>query len=102
MKVNGNTPYVNIKAYLQKVQNTKAPEVSQNGQESEEVKADNVILSPKAKEIYEAQKIAGNSSAIDVEKVAQIKQQIEEGTYQIDSNEIAKSLLKETLLDELV
>jgi negative regulator of flagellin synthesis FlgM len=102
MKVNGNPPNINIEAYLQKVQNKKAPEVLQNGQDPDGVKNDNVILSPKAKEIYEAKKILRECPDINEEKVAEIKKQIEEGTYQIDSKKIAEKLLKDTLLDELL
>jgi negative regulator of flagellin synthesis FlgM len=102
MKVSGNTPYINIEAYLQKVQNKKASEVLQNGKDPDGVKNDNVILSPKAKELNEAEKILSTCPDINEEKVAQIKKQIEEGTYQIDSKKIAEKILKDTLLDELL
>lgn len=102
MKVNGNTPYINLETYLQKVQNTKTSEDSQNGKSSDEVKNDNVILSPRAKELYEAKNILSTCPDVNEEKVAQIKKQIEEGTYQLDSQKIAEKLLKDTLQDEIL
>ncbi|GGE84944.1 flagellar biosynthesis anti-sigma factor FlgM [Priestia taiwanensis] len=51
-------------------------------------KEDKVEISSKAKEMHEVSKVVLDRQ----ERVEQLKQQIENGTYQIDSKDIAKSM----------
>ena len=62
---------------------------------------DKVVLSPKAREIQEAKKILDSLPDIREDKVVHLKKQIENGTYQIEGEEIAVKMLKESLVDEM-
>ena len=54
------------------------------------------------KKIQEAKKIMRSIPDIREEKVAQIKAQIENGTYQIKEKKLAAKMIKESLLNELL
>jgi len=43
-----------------------------------------------------------NIPDVQVEKVAKIKNQIENGTYEIKSGEIAEKMVKDSLLNEIL
>ena len=58
---------------------------------------DKVVLSSKAREIQETKKLFNSLPEIREEKVANLKKQIENGTYQIKGEKIAVKILKESL-----
>ena len=65
----------------------------------------NVALSDKSKQVAgeraKALDIARNTSAIREDRVAQIKRQIADGTYQMDSGNTADGILREAIRDKL-
>jgi negative regulator of flagellin synthesis FlgM len=61
---------------------------------------DKVELSAQAKQVQAASKIATSFPEVREDKVAQIRNQIETGTYQIDAGKIAAAMLKEAFSDE--
>lgn len=61
---------------------------------------DKVELSAQAKQIQEASKLAKSYPEVREDNVAQIRNQIEAGTYQIDAGKIAAAMLKEAFSDE--
>ena len=63
---------------------------------------DKVILSQEAKKIQEAKKLMDSIPDIREEKVAKIKAQIENGTYQVEEKKLAAKIIKESLLNELL
>jgi negative regulator of flagellin synthesis FlgM len=63
---------------------------------------DKVILSQEAKKIQEAKKLMDSIPDIREEKVAKIKAQIENGTYQVEEKKLASKMIKESLLNELL
>ncbi len=63
---------------------------------------DKVILSLEAKKIQEAKKLMDSIPDIREEKVAKIKAQIENGTYQVEDKKLASKMIKESLLNELL
>lgn len=64
-----------------------------------------VDLSGGGKDIQEARnraaQIAKDTSAIRQEKIDAIKEQIKNGTYQVDSGKVADGILKEAVREEL-
>jgi negative regulator of flagellin synthesis FlgM len=54
------------------------------------------------KKIQEAKKIMSSIPDIREEKVAKIKAQIENGTYQVEEKKLATKMIKESLLNELL
>ncbi|MFH1935491.1 MAG: flagellar biosynthesis anti-sigma factor FlgM [Pseudomonadota bacterium] len=63
---------------------------------------DKVILSHDRKKIQEAKKLMDSIPDIREEKVAKIKAQIENGTYQVEEKKLAAKIIKESLLNELL
>ena len=63
---------------------------------------DKVVLSQEAKKIQEAKKLMDSIPDIREEKVAKIKAQIENGTYQVEEKKLAAKMIKESLLNELL
>jgi negative regulator of flagellin synthesis FlgM len=61
-----------------------------------------VILSQEEKKIQEAKKLMDSIPDIREEKVAKIKAQIENGTYQVEEKKLAAKMIRESLLNELL
>ena len=68
------------------------------GSEVEEV---NVVISERAKEVDQAREVAGTIPDSRVEKVRAIKGAIDEGSYHVDSLELAKKIVNEALRESL-
>ena len=62
---------------------------------------DKVVLSSKARENQEAKKILNSLPDIREEKVAYLKNEIKNGTYQIKGEKIAVKMLKDSLFSEM-
>lgn len=63
---------------------------------------DKVVLSSKARENQEAKKILDSLPDIREEKVAYLKNEIDNGTYQIKGEEIAVKMLQDSLFSTMV
>jgi negative regulator of flagellin synthesis FlgM len=61
---------------------------------------DRVSLSPQARELLKAQKALAAIPDVRAEKVEEIKARIANGTYRIDSEQIADKMIRETLSDD--
>ncbi len=61
-----------------------------------------MVLYLKAKEIRELAKVIKGLPDIREEKVAELKKQIDQGTYKIDGKKIAFKMIKEFILDEIL
>ena len=102
MKITDNNSSLNIRNYVSNVKDNKKIDGSAKQGSPKAVKEDKVVLSPKAKEVQEATKIIKELPDIQEEKVAQLKEQIDQGTYRVDGKKIAFKMLKESILDELL
>lgn len=99
--IEGNQP-AGIKAYTSqrsRLRENAKPSGSSTGLT---VGEDRVLLSPLAKEIQMAQSQLQDVPDVRADKVAQIKQQIEEGTYSVSSEKIANRMMGESLLNEIL
>ncbi len=68
----------------------------QDGQKiAQAPKGDSVQLSGDAKMMAEARGVATEASDVRTEKVAALREQVQNGTYKIDNNRIAEGILKE-------
>ena len=92
---------VNIEAYVNQVQEKDKVESSSEQPEKQPVKADTVELSDMGKRVQEAHKQLENIPDIREDKVAQLKEQVENGTYQPDAEEVADKMIKDSLLNDL-
>jgi negative regulator of flagellin synthesis FlgM len=92
---------VNIEAYVNQVQDKDKVQATSGKVEKQQTKTDTVVLSDAAKRIQEAKKQLDALPDIREDKVAQLKEQVENGTYEIDAEKIADKMLKDTLLNNL-
>ncbi len=102
MKITDNNSSLNIRNYANNIQDNRKTSGSAKQGSSQAVKEDKVVLSPKAKEVQEATKLIKGLPDIREEKVAKLKEQVDQGTYRIDGKKIAFKMLKESILDELL
>jgi negative regulator of flagellin synthesis FlgM len=101
MKISAKDPSVRD-AYVKQIsQQQKKDAASKPGVKPVE-KADTVKISDEARELQETQKVMENIPDVRVEKVADIKNKIENGTYEIKSGKIAENMVKDSLLNELL
>ena len=101
MKIVGKNPSVNLEAYQKSIRDKNR--VQESGKQPAEgvTKEDKVVLSAEVRRIQEAKKLLDSIPDIREEKVAQIKAQIENGTYQVEEKKLAQKMMKESLLNEL-
>jgi negative regulator of flagellin synthesis FlgM len=96
MEITEKNP-IQITPYVSPVQqNTQAAETEgEKGQAN--IGEDSVELSQSARDLQKAQKALPDLPDIREDKVAVLKQQIENGTYDIRADKIAANMLKESL-----
>ena len=92
---------VNIDAYVNQVQDKEKVDATSEQPEKQHTKADTVVLSDTAKKVQEAQKQLETIPDVREDKVAELKEQIENGTYNMDEEKIAGKIIKEALLNDL-
>lgn len=103
MEITGGNPFAKIDSYVRQVRGDKSgSDATSNSSSGEVLSGDRVQLSPKAKEMQEAKRILGAIPDIREEKVAQIRKEIAEGTYQINSQKIAEKMVTESLVNQFV
>ncbi|WP_029898439.1 flagellar biosynthesis anti-sigma factor FlgM [Desulfohalovibrio reitneri] len=89
----GNTPYE-----TKKVDKPDKPEGAEKTRKADSSgKGDRINLSEEATLRSQAMREAQSAEDVRAEKVAMLKKQISEGTYQPDNQKIAENLVKEDL-----
>ncbi|MBN2515999.1 MAG: flagellar biosynthesis anti-sigma factor FlgM [Deltaproteobacteria bacterium] len=63
------------------------------------VQEEKVSLSAKGRDIQQARKAINNLPDVRTEKVEDLRNQIEQGTYHVNSEEIAEKMIGESLID---
>jgi negative regulator of flagellin synthesis FlgM len=102
MKITDNNSSLNIRKYVSNIKDNRKIDGFAKQGSSQTVKEDKVVSSPKAKDVQEATKLIKELPDIRKEKVAKLKEQVDQGTYRIDGKRIAFKMLKESILDELL
>ncbi len=97
MEITAKNPIMLLEAYIKNLSDKGKTGPSSKQGPDEILSEDKVVLSPKAREIQEAKKLLNSLPDIREEKVAHLKKQIENGTYQIKGEKIAVKMLKESL-----
>ncbi|MDZ7672936.1 MAG: flagellar biosynthesis anti-sigma factor FlgM [Halanaerobiales bacterium] len=90
MKINNND--INMNKIMKAYQNLNQQD---NNNVKKQTKLDQVNISNEAKEIQNIKETLENKSEIRQEKVDQIKNQIQNGTYQVDSQKIAEKIISD-------
>ena len=92
---------VNIEAYVNQVQEKDKADAAAEQKEQQQAKTDTVELSDSAKRIQETKKQLESIPDVREDKVAQLKEQIENGTYSVDEEKLADKMLKDSLFNDL-
>jgi negative regulator of flagellin synthesis FlgM len=99
MEINGNQG-VGIDAYVNQVQDKNKVETPDNKTEKSTANADTVVISDAAKRIQEARRQLDEIPDVREDKVTELRNQIQNGTYEINADKIAGKMIKESLLND--
>ncbi|MBI3813423.1 MAG: flagellar biosynthesis anti-sigma factor FlgM [Nitrospinae bacterium] len=96
MKIYGPDQGVVKETKLKEIKNKEAGKEKEAAVKETRVKGgETVVLSEKAKEIQKAKDTANAAPEVRTEKVAELKDRIEKGKYQVNSRDIAEKILKD-------
>ena len=102
MEITNKSQAISIDAYVKQVQaQPKTEPAGEKAAQPQGLKTDTVVISDAAKRIQEAQKQIQAIPDVRADKVAEIRNQIENGTYQINADQIAGKMIKESLMHDL-
>jgi len=102
MEITNKSQAISIDAYVKQVQaQPKTEPAGEKDAQPQRLKTDTVVISDAAKRIQEAQKQIQAIPDVRADKVAEIRNQIENGTYQINADQIAGKMIKESLMHDL-
>jgi negative regulator of flagellin synthesis FlgM len=91
---------VQIDAYVNQVHDKNKVDPSENKSDKTEAKTDTVVISDAAKRIQAVRSQLDEVPDVDEEKVAQLRKEIETGTYQRSADEIAGKMIQEGLIND--
>lgn len=97
MKISAKTPLSSLQRYQRAATETQKKNAPIHESGTPLKNEDRVHLSEKAKELQAAKKKLEEIPDIRMDKVNEIKQKIDDGSYDIDGKAIASNLLKETI-----
>ena len=100
MEISEKNP-VQINSYVNQVQQKNTSSDKSSSKEKVKAGEDSVDLSQSAKDLKLAQAALRDLPDIRSEKVSQLKQQIEAGTYEIKPEKIAGKMIEETLRNKI-
>jgi len=91
---------VQIDAYVNQVQDKNKIDTSENKSDKAAAKTDTVVISDAAKRIQEVRSQLDAVPDVNEEKVARLRNEIENGTYEINADKIAGKMLREGLIND--
>jgi negative regulator of flagellin synthesis FlgM len=101
MEITPKNDAINIDAYVNNVNEKQDADKTSDKPDKIVTKGDTVAISETAKQIQEAKKQLEDIPDVRADKVAELKAQIENNTYEIKSEEIAEKMLNESLINDL-
>ncbi|MBI3594055.1 MAG: flagellar biosynthesis anti-sigma factor FlgM [Nitrospirae bacterium] len=109
MRISDNHPNSMLEKYLLGAESPKKPKgVQESSSElgsfsvADSVVSDSVQISPEGQEIVRLHQNVALAPDLSAVKASEIQKQISDGTYSIDPKQVAKSLVKETILNHLL
>lgn len=96
MKLTGLIPQIKTDNKIQKSSSVAAESAVRK---SSAVAGDRVELSSGSRDVLKMQEILQETPEVRKEKVDELKRQIEEGTYQVDSHQVADKMMWSLLSD---
>ena len=88
---------IQVDAYVNQVHDKKKADQATDQARESAVKTDTVVISEAAKRIQETRAKLDEVPDVREDKVAELRNQIQNGTYQVDAQKTAEKLLKEHL-----
>ncbi|MBI5682876.1 MAG: flagellar biosynthesis anti-sigma factor FlgM [Deltaproteobacteria bacterium] len=101
MRITDKSALVELAGYLKGTDNISQRHDA-NLKDISKDKADKVELSQRSKEIRKAREVVEASPDIRAEKVDSIKKAVENNAYNIKGEEIARSIIKRSLIDTVL
>ncbi len=102
MEVTGKNITTTLEAYASKVQQINQPAQTNSEKEQPRVQGDTVSLSREAREVAAITQKLQETPDVREDKVSEIQEKIESGTYNVDGQKAANGLMMESLINELV
>lgn len=103
MQISDKNQTVSVDAYVNQVQaKQKTEPVGERAGRQQGINGDTVVISETARRIQEAQKQLQAIPDVRIDKVAELRTQIENGSYEIKPDAIAGRMIRESLLNDLL
>lgn len=102
MKVSGDQTPIQLDAYLNKVQPSKQKPGENQGPSKTQANSDPVKLSSKAMALQQAAQSLSADESDRAEKVAQVKMEVEKGTYTVDAPKVATGMISEAFENNMI
>jgi negative regulator of flagellin synthesis FlgM len=102
MEITNKIPPIKIDAYVHQTQDRNMSRGTTTQDSKSALKEDRVELSQTARDVQKARAQMEEIPDIREEKVTEIKNQIQNGTYEIDSHKIASKMIRQSLMDEKI
>jgi negative regulator of flagellin synthesis FlgM len=101
MKIYGHDQGIVKETKLKETKNKETSKGKDSTSKGAKVKGgETVVFSERAKDIQKAKEIAHTTPEVRTEKVAELKEQIENGKYRVDSKDIAEKMLKDIVTNQ--
>jgi len=94
--------YPQLNANINKIRYKNQPDTSSSKPSGKPVEVDRVELSTTAQEIQRVKKVCIEADDVQTDKVSEIKRQINEGTYKIESEKIARKMIQDPFLNKML
>ena len=91
---------VMIDAYVNQVHDKNKADQSETKSDKAAAKTDTVVISDAAKRVQEARSQLDAIPDVDEDKVAQLRKEIEAGTYERSADDIAGQMIREGLIND--
>jgi len=91
---------IQIDAYVNQVHEKNRADAATSKPDKAAAKTDTVVISDAAKRIQEIRNQLDSVPDVREDKVAMLKNQIENGTYEINVDKIAENIIKEGLIND--
>ena len=102
MEIKSKASTSNAEMHVKKIQTKDTSKLPPHKSPNAPSTGDKVVLSPKAQQIEEAQRLLKASPEIREETVARIRNAIETGTYRVEGARVASKMTKDALLNEVL
>jgi flagellar biosynthesis anti-sigma factor FlgM len=109
MRIPDNHPNSSLEKYLLGVDSPKKTKSAQGIasdagalSSSDQVQSDSVQISSAGQEVARLHQHVESAPDLSAAKVSEIQKQVSDGTYTVDPKEVAKKLVKETILNQLL